>query len=176
MATRKPRPARGAGRKARKAGRGRQGSARSASRPRRPVPARRAEKPRRSPETLRLRAIAPSMTVNDIERSKTFYTEALGFIVKERWTDDQGALKGVTLQAGVCELNLSQDDWVKGRDRKKGVGVRIMGETAQDVDALAARVKAAGYALAHEPRDEWGARGFSLDDPDGYHLTIYRNL
>jgi catechol 2,3-dioxygenase-like lactoylglutathione lyase family enzyme len=134
------------------------------------------EKRRRDPETLRLRSIAPNMTVNDLERSKAFYTDVLGFIVKDRWTDDAGTLRGLTLQAGVCELNLSQDDWAKGRDRKKGVGVRIMGETAQDVDALAARVKAAGLTLAHEPRDEWGVRAFSIDDPDGYHITLYRTL
>jgi uncharacterized glyoxalase superfamily protein PhnB len=44
-----------------------------------------------------------------------------------------------------------------------------------DVDALAGRAKAAGVPLTEEPKDEpWGARTFSLDDPDGYHLTIFR--
>jgi hypothetical protein len=43
-----------------------------------------------------------------------------------------------------------------------------------DVDALAARAKVAGARLSHEPADEYGERSFSLDDPDGYHLTISR--
>ena len=129
---------------------------------------------RRQPETLRLRSLEPSFTVNDLERSVRFYTDVLGFIVAERWTDG-GALRGVRLKAGVCELSLSQDNWAKGRDRKKGDGVRIWCKTAQDVDALAARIRVAGGRLTEEPKDQpWGARSFSADDPDGFHLTIYR--
>ena len=71
---------------------------------------------RKDPQSLRLRAIEPSLTVNDLERSVRFYTEALGFFVSERWTDN-GVLRGVMLKAGVCSLGLSQDDWSKGRDR-----------------------------------------------------------
>lgn len=125
-------------------------------------------------ETLRLRSLEPSFTVNDLERSLRFYTDVLGFIVKERWTDG-GVLRGVMLQAGVCELGLSQDDWAKGRDRTKGEAVRIWCQTVQDIDALAARIRAGKGRLTEEPRDEpWGTRSLSVDDPDGFHLTIYR--
>ena len=51
---------------------------------------------------------------------------------------DGGVLRGVMLKAGACDLGLSQDDWAKGRDRKKGEGMRIWCQTAQDIDALAA--------------------------------------
>jgi uncharacterized glyoxalase superfamily protein PhnB len=113
--------------------------------------------------------------VGDLQRSIDFYTGVLRFFVEERWTDGD-VLRGVMLKAGLCELGLSQDDWKKGRERKKGEGVRIWCETAQDVDAMAARVKAAGHALTEEPRDQhWGGRAFSVDDPDGYHLTIFRS-
>jgi uncharacterized glyoxalase superfamily protein PhnB len=140
----------------------------------------RAVRPRREqrktePETLRLRSIEPLFTVADLQRSITFYTEVLGFFVSDRFTDQRKTLQGVMLKAGVCELGLSQDDWAKGRDRQRGVGVRIWCATAQDVDALAARVKAAGHLLAGEPHDEpWGGRSFAVDDPDGFHLTFYR--
>jgi catechol 2,3-dioxygenase-like lactoylglutathione lyase family enzyme len=140
--------------------------------------ARRATAPRRktrhSPETLRLRGFTPGFTVNDLERSLAFYTQVLGFVISERWVHE-GLVLGVMLKAGKSELGLSQDDWKKGRDRRKGEAVRIWCETAQDVDALAARVKAAGHALAEEPHDPaWGGRAFSVDDPDGFHLTIFR--
>jgi predicted enzyme related to lactoylglutathione lyase len=52
--------------------------------------------------------------------------------------------------------------------------VRVWFATIMDVDALAARVKAAGVKLSHEPMDEHGGRSFSVDDPDGYHLTFAR--
>jgi uncharacterized glyoxalase superfamily protein PhnB len=112
--------------------------------------------------------------VNDVAVSLHFYTHVLGFIVKEQWTDG-GVLKGAMLKAGMCELGLSQDDWAKGRDRKKGEGVRIWCKTAQDIDDLAARIRASGGRLTEEPRDQpWGTRSLSVDDPDGFHLTIYR--
>ena len=142
----------------------------------RPAPMARARKrPRKQPETLRLRSVTPGFTVGDLQQSIDFYTGVLGFVVQERWTDGDKLL-GVMLKAGSCNIGISQDDWAQGRDRKKGVGCRIWCETVQDVDALAARVKAAGTALTQEPQDEpWGDRTFALDDPDGFHLTITRS-
>jgi catechol 2,3-dioxygenase-like lactoylglutathione lyase family enzyme len=127
------------------------------------------------PETLRLRSIEPSFTVSDLERSVRFYTEVLGFVLGDQFTDDAGVLQGAMLKSGACQIGLSQDDWAKGRDRQRGVGVRIWGTTAQDIDELAARIKARGGTLTQEPKDEsWGGRSLSLDDPDGFHLTLYR--
>ena len=170
MAKSKPRrPAAAATKKKAKrpASRARAKAARRAPRARR--------KARQSPETLRLRGFTPGLTVSDLERSIAFYTKALGFFVGERW-EREGRLVGVMLKAGSSELGLSQDDWQKGRDRVKGVGVRVWCETAQDVDALAARVKAAGHRLTEEPADQpWGGRAFSLDDLDGFHLTFFRS-
>ena len=134
-----------------------------------------AQTQRKDPETLRLRSIMPSLTVNDVQASIRFYTEVLGFIVAERW-EDGGKLQGAMLKAGACQVGLSQDDWKKGRDRKKGEGVRLWFETAQDVDALAARIKAAGGKLTQEPKEEMGSRHFWLDDPDGYHLGFEKKL
>jgi uncharacterized glyoxalase superfamily protein PhnB len=144
------------------------------ARPRRPArPARRLRE-RRQPETLRLRSITPGYTVTNLEKSIAFYTEVLGFIVGERMSEG-GRLMGATLKAGACELWLAQDDWAKGRDRKKGQGVRIWCETIMDIDALAMRARKAGIALAEGPKDQpWGVRSFAVDDPDGYHLTIFR--
>src|ERR687897_648225 len=86
---------------------------------------------------LQAKTIMPSLTVDDIQKSVTFF-EGLGFGVEERW-EENGVLNGVMLRAGDVRIGLSQDDWKKGRDRKKGVGMRIYLETAQDINALAAR-------------------------------------
>src|ERR671912_207223 len=79
------------------------------------------EMARKRPESLRLRSIAPSFTVNDVERSVAWYRDGLGFFVSERW-EEAGQLQGVMLKAGACHLGLSQDDFAKGRERPKGVG------------------------------------------------------
>ncbi len=134
-------------------------------------------KARAVPETLRLKSFTPSLTVNDLAKSIAFYEGALGFIVGDRWKDGD-VLLGVMLKAGASEFGLSQDDWKAGRDRKKGDAFRLYCNTAQDIDAVAARVKAAGFTLTAEPEDHpaWGVRSFNLDDPDGFHLTIARDL
>ena len=139
--------------------------------PRAAAAARPKHKARRDPESLRLRSITPSLTVDDVEKSIRFYTDVLGFIVGERW-EEGGRLLGVMLKAGACQIGLSQDDWKKGRNREKGVGTRLWCGTAQDIDALAARIKAAGGRLTLEPTNEMGERHLGVDDPDGYHLGL----
>jgi len=69
---------------------------------------------------------------------------------------------------------LNQDDWKKGRDRKKGLGVRVSISTRGSVDEIAKRAKNAGIALTSEPRDtEWNRRAFEVTDPTGFLLTIF---
>ena len=122
-------------------------------------------------KTLQASAVMPSLTVNDLQKSLTFF-EALGFEVEERW-EDNGALMGVMLKAGDARLGLSQDDWKKGRDRAKGVGMRLYIEAADNIDEVAARAKAAGVTLQSEPREtEWGSRAFEVMEPSGFMLTI----
>lgn len=124
-------------------------------------------------EALQVTSIVPSLTVDDLQKSITFY-EALGFTVDERW-EDNGTLLGVMMRAGKTQIGLSQDDWKKGRDRQKGVGVRISMETTQNVDDIASRAKKAGVTLRSEPHDtEWMGRAFEVTDPTGFILTIYR--
>jgi predicted lactoylglutathione lyase len=121
--------------------------------------------------TLNAKSILMGLTVDDLGKSITFY-EALGFSVGQRWEQD-GTLLGVMLQAGELELGLNQDDWKKGRNRQKGIGTRLNIETTQSIDEIAARVKAAGFALDSEPSDtEWKTRQFELTDPSGFKLTV----
>jgi uncharacterized glyoxalase superfamily protein PhnB len=129
-------------------------------------------KERRQPETLRLRALMPALTVDDLAASLAWYRDVLGFIVAEEMRQE-GRLMGVRLKAGSVDFLLVQDDFAKGRDRQKGVGFRLYGFTGQDIDQLAAAVRERGGQLAHEPRDQpWGAREFAVIDPDGFQISI----
>lgn len=122
-------------------------------------------------EALQISSIAPGFTVDDLQKSITFY-EALGFTVDERW-EENGKLLGVMMRAGKNQIGLNQDDWKKGRDRKKGIGMRVFMSTTQNVDQIAARAKSAGIKLAAEPHDtEWKTRAFEVTDPTGFVLTI----
>jgi len=119
---------------------------------------------------LQAKTITASLTVDDLQRSIRFF-EGLGFVVNERW-EDGGVLRGVMLKAGESRLGISQDDWQKGRDRQKGVGMRLFIDTTQDIDKLAASAKEAGIKLDQEPHEMWGSRGFEVTEPSGFKLTI----
>ena len=123
-------------------------------------------------EAVQISAIVPTLTVDDLQKSISFY-EALGFAIDERW-EEKGTLLGVMLRAGRTQIGLNQDDWKKGRDRKKGIGVRLSISTPGSVDEIATRAKKAGITLKSEPRDtEWGSRAFELVDPTGFLLTVF---
>jgi len=112
-----------------------------------------------------------NLTVNDLQQSIRFF-EGLGFVVDEQW-EDQGTVLGATLRADDAQVGLMQDDWRKGRNRLKGIGMRVFIGTAQDIDEIAARAEEAGIALDSKPHDtEWGSRAFDLTEPSGFKLTI----
>ena len=121
--------------------------------------------------TLQGKSVMPSLTVNDLKQSETFFT-GLGFEIEDRW-EEGGKLMGLMLKAGEVRLGLSQDDGKKGTGRVKGVGVRLYIEADGDIDAMAARAKATGVTIEKEPHDtEWGARAFEVTEPSGFLLTI----
>ena len=123
-------------------------------------------------EAVQISAIVPTLTVDDLQKSIAFY-EALGFAIDERW-EEKGTLLGVMLRAGRNEIGLNQDDWKKGRDRKKGIGVRLsLSTTPAHVDEIAKRARNAGFTLKSEPHDtEWKTRAFEVVDPSGFVWTI----
>jgi uncharacterized glyoxalase superfamily protein PhnB len=121
--------------------------------------------------TLHGKSVMPSLTVDNLQRSMDFFA-GLGFTVEDRW-EDKGVLLGVMLRAGDARLGLSQDDGKKGRDRVKGVGIRLYIEANDNIDEVAARARQAGVALTTEPYDTaWGTRAFDVTDPSGFVLTI----
>ena len=125
-----------------------------------------------TPQAAQVSTIVPILTVDDLQASIAFY-EVLGFAVDERW-EERGTLLGVMVRAGAMRLGLIQDDWKKGRDRKKGVGVRLsIATTRAEVDEMARRAKSAGIPLTSEPQDSEEGRSFELVDPTGFPLTVF---
>ena len=124
-------------------------------------------------EAVQISAIVPTLTVDDLQKSISFY-EALGFAIDEKW-EEKGTLLGVMLRAGRTQIGLNQDDWKKGRDRQKGIGVRLsISTTRGNVDEIARRARNAGVTLKSDPHDtEWKSRAFEVSDPSGFLLTIF---
>jgi len=121
---------------------------------------------------LQATSVSVSFTVNDLARSIEYYTKAFGFEIKERY-ESEGTLRFVEMEAGDFSLGIGQDDFAKGRNRVKGVGLRFFITTSQDLNALAARARAAGARLDGDPAPlPWGPLAFAFTDPDGFNFTI----
>ena len=98
--------------------------------------------------------------VSDLERSKKFYGETLGWTLG---TDEQD-VAGFAFGTGY--LVLHGDDRSAGARRYAGgmqVGVKV-----DDVDAQHARLKRLGVKVGELRDQPWGERSFTFDDPDGY--------
>ena len=122
------------------------------------------------------KSVSISLTVKDLEVSRKWYVDVLGFTVARKIERD-GVLRGYAVTAGSVRLALNQDDGAKGWDRVKGLGFSFNLTTDQDVDALAASITAAGGTIATMPYDApWGSRVMRLVDPDGYKIAISKPI
>jgi uncharacterized glyoxalase superfamily protein PhnB len=123
---------------------------------------------------LRATTMGCSLTCKDVEASIRWYHDAIGFAVEQKF-ERGGKVVGAAMTAGNIRIILNQDDGKLGWDRIKGQGLylQINVEGAADVDAAAARIKAAGGALLDEPADRpWGVRMFHFKDLDGFKLGV----
>jgi len=116
--------------------------------------------------------IIPIYTVNDVVKSVAWYRDILGAEIGETF-EDEGKMVGAAVQYGGAGIWLNQDDFEKGRDRPKGEGFRIILETDQNVDELAAGIEERGGELLMGPEDQpWGVRIFAVADPDGFKISV----
>ena len=122
--------------------------------------------------TLKLSAVMPSITANDLGASIEWYRDVIGFVVANE-IEHEGQRVAAVMSAGGVQFLLGQDDFAKGRDRQKGIGLRLYCVSEQDIDELAATIKARGGTLDQEPTDQpWGARDLAVSDPDGFKISI----
>ncbi len=122
-------------------------------------------------EGLSAQSLEVSLTVADVRRSADWYRDALGFAI-DREFNREGKLYAVSLRGGAVRILVTQDDGSKGADRIKGEGFSFQITTAQPIDDIARRAKAAGATLDTEPTDMFGVRAFRLRDLDGFRMTV----
>ena len=123
---------------------------------------------------IRATTLGCSLTCKDLEASIRFYRDAIGFTVAQTFESD-GKVAAAVVAAGDCRIVLNQDDGKLGWDRIKGQGfyLQINVVAPADVDAAAARIKAAGGTLVDEPANRsWGVRMLQFKDLDGFKLGV----
>lgn len=125
-----------------------------------------------STDRFTAQSLSNSLTVDDVQESLRWYRDIVGFEVA-RTMEHEGTLHGAVLSAGDAGILINQDDGAKGHDRVKGQGFSLYFTTDQDIDELAAGIRARGGELVSEPEDmPWGARIFELRDPTGYKIVV----
>ena len=82
-----------------------------------------------------------------------------------------GVIRALLL-LGVYRSPQTYESGIIASNIVKGQGFSLQFTTAQDIDALAAGIRARGGVLDDEPADAWGARVFRLRDPDGFKLVF----
>jgi uncharacterized glyoxalase superfamily protein PhnB len=113
--------------------------------------------------------LVPYLTFRDGSRSLTFLTEALGFTVVAEQRGDDGGVVHAELQRGDDVVMAGDGDAAPGT----APGLYLVAETAEEVDAVAERVAAAGGDLFQPPADhDWGSRRARFRDLDGHEWTI----
>ena len=98
--------------------------------------------------------------VSDMERSKRFYSETLGWTLG---TDEDG-VAGFAFGTGYLVLH-RDDRPVASRTHAGGMHVEVL---VDDASAEHARLKGLGIDVSPLRDQFWGERNFSFHDPDGY--------
>jgi len=122
---------------------------------------------------VNVKQAVPFFWVSDIESSVHYYTESLGFVMKNKWINE-GKLRWCWLEIGEAGLMLQQF-WREGEGHnanvpkeRVGVGVSIC-FTCRDALEIYRELRAKGVE-AQRPFVGNAMWVTSVKDPDGYHL------
>jgi lactoylglutathione lyase len=105
----------------------------------------------------------------DVSRARAFYADLLGLPLL---SDEYGM---VTLDLGGPALLLHPAEATQqaGAGQPQGLGLQL---SVPDVDALAARLGAAGHAVTDPTDQDYGVREATVTDPDGHPVTLAQPL
>jgi len=98
--------------------------------------------------------------VSDLQRSKRFYVETLGWKLGTEERD----VAGFSFGSGYLVIH-SDNRGAEARRYAGGMHVEVQ---VEDVDAEHARLKKSGVKVDELCDQPWGERNFNFVDPDGY--------
>ncbi len=116
---------------------------------------------------MALKTLAPILTTNDMDRSVRFYVEILGFTCGAR-TPGYANLYRDAVRIMLTAPN-AHEDW-KGPKFTGQLYIDL--DSAEEVDALWAKVKNHAEVIYAVDDFDYGAHEFGIRDDNGYHLTF----
>ncbi len=118
-----------------------------------------------------VRAAMPLLYARDIERSRAFYCDVLGFTLTERW-DPEGTLGwcALALEGARIMLQRAEADDVAGlAEGRSDIALFFL---CEDVDALYERFRSRGAEVAPPSVAFYGMRQVTVTDPDGRRICF----
>ncbi|HEY7031363.1 MAG TPA: VOC family protein [Thermomicrobiales bacterium] len=124
-----------------------------------------------------MKSLDPILAVKDMRETLRFYNDVLGFETTITMPGENGELVHAAVRRGNVNLMFGP----QGQDRldHAGDGVVLyftLGDE-DDIDDEFAHAKRSGAAVVQEPTDQfWGHRDWSIKDPDGYSLSVSKEV
>ncbi len=116
------------------------------------------------------RAAAPVFPVADVHAAVRWYSDMLGFEALHVNADEDGAANYAIVRLGEVQVHLLHNRF---EDEPMRSPAEAMFAMTGDIDALHARLEQRGLAFSRKIRDQpWGARDFTVLDPDGNAIWI----
>ena len=121
---------------------------------------------------MNVQQTVPLLYVADIEASRDFYCDGLGFKTAEAWAPgDKLAWCWLTLEGAA--LMLQQAEPADLSDHKRNVVFYFL---CNDADSVHAALKQRGVEVSDPSDESYGMRQVFLRDPDGYSLCFEHRL
>jgi lactoylglutathione lyase len=119
--------------------------------------------------------LRPNLMVQDVNQTVDYYKRVFGaeleMSVPEKGALDWAMVKMDKVQI-MFEIRRTMSEGYKGFDGKEIGGTFSLYIDVKDVDALHAKVKAAGAKVVDIYETFYGAREFYVEDLNGYMLTF----
>jgi glyoxylase I family protein len=117
------------------------------------------------------------MTAGDAEAAIAFYCDLLGLRLAARLPSAQGEVLFLDAGGGMLEIGCPREPQQRAVDVPKGTaGVRHLTFAFDDVDALVAKLEAAGVEITERPREarfrDFIRRVAFCRDPDGLSIEL----
>ena len=129
-----------------------------------------------------MQGFIPELTVTDMTRSVHFYEAALGFTTTFviPGPDEQAVFTSLSNRDATLMLSVPRAENPEPEVPAalgSGVTLYLTVSSDDDIDALFERAWNAGARVITEPTDQfWGDRDWTVADPDGYRITVAKQV
>ncbi len=116
--------------------------------------------------------VVPYLFFDDAAAAMQWYGRVFGFEEISRWPGADGVVANAEMRIGTTEL------WLDGSGKRADTDPRPhwLGVWVDDVDAVCARVRAAGVSCDDPVDRDFGVRMLNVADPFGYLWGFIRRL